>query len=249
MGYTYLALAPAVLAAAVGLVYAALRDYDVRVPQAAVQQAVDRALPVERGRYAVRAAAVSLRPDGLIDVALDAEAALASRSVAGTLNGTVAVEYREGALYLSDFRLHGASIRDYGLRDREAVAAKLAAAAFKAVGAAAKDRLAERYEMAVEVFRDGASEVARAVIEDKPVFRLKQDDWRHRLAEAAVGGVRVEEGELVVTVSLLSRPGKAVLMAIAGFFGLVAALGTVAAVPQRKAPPAAARQPTAEDGG
>lgn len=232
----YAVLGTLFLLAVAGIAYALLHPtVTVRLTRDEIQSRIDARMPLHLVKYGVaydvQKAAVDLRTDGRIVVKADVDASALGRTAKVALGGNGIVAYRDGAFYLTKFRVDNADPRavDPGpadeakpkgwyegateaptLRDRAArvlgVAGAEDAAGFLAAKKLAVIRLAKE---------KGEAMLANA-LETRPVYVLKDGDFRQSLAKLALRDVRVENGELVVELNVLAAATRILLYVLGG---------------------------------
>lgn len=222
----------------------------VRLDRDEVQRRVDARLPLEGTKlgvaYSVTRADVELRPDGRVGVSADVTASALNRHADLSLGGSAAVAYLDGAFYLRAFKVERAvpravdeplaeddpapqgriagAIQALGLRDRAAKA--LEASGIKD-GAAF---LVARKDAVVATAKDRAGAMLADAMEDRPVYRLKENDVRQSLAKLALQDVRVEDRQLVLDLNVMRPLFRVFLYGLAILLGLAAAIGFAAAL-------------------
>ena len=186
----------------------------IRIPQSAVQQEIDRKLPVEGARgslhYQVREARVDFRAGGRIGLSVVLHADMGQRQAVGYLTGSAVLSYVDGAFFLHDFQadpqqldiqVTGPSKPDPGPWDT---------LVSKANGLL--DRV-DPDDRRRDLFDAGEAELTarikvaiidflRIILDRLPVYRLKDGDTRQELAKLVLRGVRSEPSFLYVTLDL-----------------------------------------------
>jgi len=193
----------------------------VRIPQAQIQSAIDRKLPIEKSkgplRYSVTAAAVDLRPDGRIGVDVEVKAEIAKRSLVARMAGSGALAYtpEDHSFRVSQFIAEKiALVRDEAKPDDHrllGMLGKKAEAALEKAGIddeSLKDFLAENKDAALAKMRDAAADLVNMALATHPVFVLDPDKAKGMKAKTGVEaarlllkGVRTDGGELIVTLA------------------------------------------------
>ena len=193
----------------------------VRIPQAQIQSAIDKKLPIEKSkgplRYSVAAATVDLRPDGRIGVDVEVKAEIAKRSLVARMAGSGALAYtpEDHSFRVSQFIPEKiALVRDEtGTDDRRLLGmlGKKAEAALERAGVddeSLKDFMAGNKDAALAKMRDTAADLVNMALAKHPVFVLDPDKAKGAKAKAGVEAARLllksvktEGGELVVTLA------------------------------------------------
>lgn len=209
------------------------------IPQAQIQQVLDRALPIGVEKFGVDGrldtAQVRFLEDGRVGIT--AAGTASGYGMAGdiALDCASALRYADGAFTLQDLALE-----DFDLtldeqskataQDRITIMTSLRERASKAIGAgnaSVQEAVRNEISRAAEGLREEALARLNATLATTPVYRLSQGPAAAKLAAMAITDVQVQPEALTVTLSPARFMGNLLFMAAIGLMALIASLGVV----------------------
>jgi len=209
------------------------------IPQAQIQQVLDRTLPIGVEKFGVNGrldtAQVRFLEDGRVGIT--AAGAASGYGMAGdiALDGASALRYADGAFTLQDLALE-----DFDLtldeqskataQDRITIMTSLRERASKAIGAgnaSVQEAVRNEISRATEGLREEALVRVNATLATTPIYRLSQGPTAVKLAAMAITDVQVQPEALAVTLSPARFMGNILFMAAIGLMAIIAALGVV----------------------
>jgi hypothetical protein len=197
----------ALLAAGATVYEVANRTLEIHIPRATVQHAIDARLPLSHAagplRYGIDAVRVVLKPDGQVDLHVQARIEVQGRTVEAQLRATAGVAYRDAGIWLANLKPGNVRIQHPGtgkLGPMAGLATRLTRMIDWQPDAEpeAADPPPDLAGMAVEA---PVIELLQSMLDREPIFRLDEVEAAGRTGtRAVIRAVHADNDVLVVVI-------------------------------------------------
>ena len=182
--------------------------FDIKIPQAMVQQAIDKKIPMEKSKgpihYTISEAVVALRDDGKIGLILDVKAEFAKRSITAHLVGAGKITYANSSFYLSNFAAESVKFdksetkpSDHKLFNsiKEKVLDTL-----DLDNASLLEFLNDNRQAILTKITETSNHLVNTVLAKHPIYTIHADNVKMAAAQIMLDKVTVSDGTLTVTL-------------------------------------------------